>query len=280
MPDAIRRDIEKRAQKAILHKAIFRTENALIIAGSVLLAFFFPQPFPTTLPWFDWWTWLLLGGLGVAAVVVSALRDPDERAQAVADMFHEEHDASLIKDRELRAKYDRALEYYKRLQEISASMKSDTLRERTGESVRQTEDWVSNIYHLALRLQAYRNDGILNRDRQQVPKTIRNLQAKIKLESDPEVRRQLQANLESKQQQWDNLQALDTLMEKSDLQLDRSIAALGTVYSQMLLISSKREIDSASARRIQEEIGDEVASLQDLVESINQVYDYRYEGLG
>jgi len=195
-------------------------------------------------------------------------------------MFREQHNPALIKDKELRAKYDRALEYYERLEEVSDQMKSERLRERTAESVRQMEDWISNFYRLALRLQAYRNDGILNRDRQQVPKRIRSLQAKIKLESDPGVQKQLETNLTSKRRQWDNLQALDNLMEKANLQLDHSIAALGTVYSQLLLIGSKREIDSASAQRLQADVTDEVASLQDLVASINEVYDYRFEGMG
>lgn len=280
MPDSIRRDIEEQAQKAILQRAVFRVENAVLIAGSLLLAAFFPQPFPQSLPWFNWWTWLLLGGLGVVGVIVSALRDPKERAEAVAEMFREQHNPALIKDKELRAKYERALEYYDRLQEISDQMKSERLRERTGESVRQMEEWVSNFYRLALRLQAYRNDGILNRDRQQAPKRIRSLQAKIKLEADPGVRKQLETNLVSKRRQWENLQALDNLMEKADLQLDHSLAALGTVYSQLLLIGSKREIDSASAQRLQADVTDEVASLQDLVASINEVYDYRFEGYG
>ncbi len=180
----------------------------------------------------------------------------------------------------MRAKYDRALEYYERLEEVADGMKSERLRERTAESVRQMEDWISNFYRLALRLQAYRNDGILNRDRKQVPKQIRSLSAKAKLESDPGVQKQLETNLASKQRQWGNLQALDNLMEKANLQLDHSIAALGTVYSQLLLIGSKREIDSASAQRLQSEVTDEVASLQDLVVSINEVYDYRFEGYG
>ncbi|NOZ49283.1 MAG: hypothetical protein GXP37_04445 [Chloroflexi bacterium] len=280
MPDTIRRQIEAKAQRAILSRAVFRTENAMLIAGSMLLAAFFPQPFPQSLPWFDWWTWLLLGGVGVAGIIVSTLKDPQEAAQAVADMFREEHDVRLIKDRNLRRKFEQALAYYNRLQEVAASMKSERLRQRTSASVRQMEDWVSNIYHLALRLQAYRADGILNRDRDEVPKSVRRLRNEIKLEAEPALRAQMQATLASKQKQWQNLKALDSLMEKAELQLDHSVAALGTVYSQLLLIGGKREIDNSAAQRLQEDVSDEVANLQDLVDSINQVYDYRFEGLG
>lgn len=280
MPDTIRRDIEAKAQKAIINRAIFRTENAIIIAGTLILAVFLPRPFTNSLPWFNWWTWLLLGGIGVAGMIWSTLTDPQEAAQAVAEMFREEHDVRLIKERSLRAKFDQAMAYYERLQQVAAGMKSERLRERTSESVRQMGEWVSNIYHLALRLQAYRQDGILNHDREQVPRAIQRLRNELKLESDPTLRKQMQLTLESKQRQWQNLQALDNLMEKAELQLDHSIAALGTVYSQLLLISGKREIDNTAAQRLQADVSDEVASLQDLVDSINEVYDYRYEGLG
>ena len=278
--DSIRSQIETQARRAILERALINAKNAVLIGGALVLAVLFPQPFPLLLPWFNWWTWLALGAIGLAGVIVSTLSDPQERAQAVAAMFHEEHNPNLIKDKNLRAKFDRALEYYDRLQEVSAGMKTEALRERTANSVRQMEDWVSNIYRLAIRLQAFRADGILNRDRVQAPQTLRSLQTRLNQERDPAVREQLQTTIASQQQQLQNIQALDNLMERADLQLDRSVAALGTVYSQFLLIGSTREVDSAAAQRLQTEVTDEVAGLQDLVQSINQVYDYRYEGLG
>ncbi len=275
----IRREIESEARKAILQRAIFRVENAVIIAGSMLLAVFFPQPFPQTFPQFDWWTWLALGAVGVAGVIWSNLTDKEEAARAVAAMFREQHDPALIKERNLRAKYEQALEYFDRLQEVSGSMKSKQLRERTSESVRQMEHWVGNIYDLALRLQAYHADGILNRDRQAVPQTVSELQGRLRREGDAGVQGQIQANIAAKRQQWENIQAIDNLMEKADLQLDNSIAALGTVYSQLLLIGSSRELDSGAAQRLQQDVNEEVSSLQHLVDSINEVYDYRVEGL-
>lgn len=272
---AFRRDLEARARKAILQRAVFRLENAVLIAGALLLAVFFPKPLPTTLPWFDWWTWLVLGALGVAGVVWATLTDKEEAARAVAAMFREEHDPALIRDRDLQAKYRQALEYYDRLQALAAGIKSEPLRARIADSLRQMEAWVGNIYDLALRLQAFRADGILNRDRQAVPQAIRELESRLSQRHDPDVRAQLEANLASKRQQHENIRALDNLMKRAELQLDHSIAALGTVYSQLLLIGTRREIDGAEDRRLQESITEEVAGLQDLVASINEIYDYR-----
>lgn len=272
---AFRRDLEARARKAILQRAVFRLENAVLIAGALLLAVFFPQPLPRTLPWFNWWTWLVLGALGVAGVVWATLTDKEEAARAVAAMFREEHDPALIRDRDLQAKYRQALEYYDRLQALAAGIQSEPLRARIADSLRPMEAWVGNIYDLALRLQAFRADGILNRDRQAVPQAIRELESRLSQRNDPAVQAQLEANLASKRQQHENIRALDNLMKRAELQLDHSIAALGTVYSQLLLIGTRREIDGADDRRLQESITEEVAGLQDLVASINEIYDYR-----
>ncbi|MBC8447027.1 MAG: hypothetical protein H8D78_04685, partial [Chloroflexi bacterium] len=63
-----------------------------------------------------------------------------------------------------------------------------------------------------------------------------------------------------------------------ELQTDHSLSALGTVYSQILLIGA-REVDSGGAQRLREDIRQQVTSLQDMVDSINEVYDYRVEGV-
>ncbi len=276
---AFRRDLEARARKAILQRAVFRLENAVLIAGALLLAVFFPKPLPTTLPWFDWWTWLVLAALGVVGIVWTTLTDRDEAAKAVAAMFREEHDPSLIRDEDLQARYRQALEYYERLQQIGSGIKSEPLRARIADSLRQMDAWVTNIYDLALRLQAFRNDGILNRDRRALPQAIRELETRLNQRQDPAVRAQLEANLASKRQQYANIQALDNLMKRAELQLEHSIAALGTVYSQLLLIGTRRELEGADDRRLQESITEEVAGLQDLVTSINEIYTHRSQGL-
>jgi hypothetical protein len=81
----------------------------------------------------------------------------------------------------------------------------------------------------------------------------------------------METTLGSKQQLADNLQELENRMERADLQLDHSLASLGTVYSQILLIGSK-DVDSDRAERVRGDIRDEVSSLQDVVESLNEVY--------
>ena len=90
-------------------------------------------------------------------------------------------------------------------------------------------------------------------------------------ERDPQVREQMAATLASKRQLAQSLQELDGRMQRADLQLDHSLAALGTVYSQLLMVSSK-DVDSDRTERLNDDIRGEVLALQDLVESLNEVY--------
>ena len=53
-----------------------------------------------------------------------------------------------------------------------------------------------------------------------------------KQESDPRVRQQMETTLADQQRLQENIDELDNRMQRADLQLDSSLAALGTVYSQ------------------------------------------------
>ena len=88
--ESIRETIERRARRAILEHAVLRTENAIIIAGVILLSFFLPRPLSTLAPWWDWWVWVVLVGVGVAAMIASTLTDEEEAAQANDKLFRQE----------------------------------------------------------------------------------------------------------------------------------------------------------------------------------------------
>lgn len=267
--DSILTRIERDAQKALIQHAFFRWESALTIAGTILLSVFVNQPFPG----WPWWAWPLLGLIGEAAIIISSLTDKAEQQRVIEALFREKYNAGGIRDRDLRAKLAEAEQYRQRIQGVVAQQRSGVLRDRLAETTAQVYDWIANMVRLARRLDAYRGDEIIKRDQATVPKEIKDLSARLALERDSRVREQMAETLASKQQLNDNLQELANRMQRADLQLDHSLAALGTVYSQLLLIGSK-EVDSDRADRLRDDIRGEVAALQDLVESLNEVYSY------
>ena len=121
------------------------------------------------------------------------------------------------------------------------------------------------------RLDAYESDPVLKQDLRSVPLAIKNFQARLELEDDESVRAQLRETIASKKAQWANLQRLQNAMEKAEYQLENTLAAMGTVYAQLQLLGAK-DVDSGRAQRLREDIAEQVAALQDVLETMDEVY--------
>ena len=266
--ESVQARIEREAKRAVVQNAFFRWESALVIGGAILLSVFLPQPFPG----WPWWAWPLLGVVAEAAIVASSLTDKAETQRVIESMFRAKYDIGTIRDRELRAKLNEADQYRQRIQQVVTQQHDGVLRDRLVETTSQVYDWIANMVELARRIETFRDDDIIQRDLAAVPKDIKDLSARMALEPNAAVRQQMATTLSSKQQLATNLGELSARMERADLQLEHSLTALGTVYAQLLLIGTQ-DVDSDRADRIRGDIRDEVSALQDLVVSLNEVYN-------
>ena len=84
--------------------------------------------------------------------------------------------------------------------------------------------------------------------------------------------------LASKQTQWETLQALDERMKKAQLQVEQTLAAMATVDSQVKLIDAQ-DVDSSRSENLRADIREQIERLNDLISSINEVYDYHSRGI-
>ncbi len=277
--ESIHDTIERQAQRAIFEHALIRAENAVILAGAILLAFFLPSPLPGALPWWGAWTWLLLGALGVAAMTFSGVKDPQEREKAVERLFREKYNVAGLHDRSLKEKLRKAEEYHVQIKAAIKGQKDGILKERMQRTTGEIYDWIGNMVRLARRLDSFRGDPIIKGDREGLRESIPALEKRMQREEDDRVRQQIETTLADQRRLQSNIAELENRMQRADLQLDSSLAALGTVYSQILLVGSK-EVDGDRAERLSADIANEVTSLQDVVDSINEIYDYRTLGSG
>ena len=271
----IRTELHQKAQSTLIQYALFRWESALILALTILLTFLLPRPFF----WWPRFAWPLLGAVALFAIVYSSLMDAETNARVLLQVFQEQFDPRAIQDRELRASVESALEYQRRIEQQVRQQKEGLIRDRLEDTAAQITDWLSNIYQLALRLDAYRRDDLLARERELLPREIEQFTARYKLESNPDMQKQLESVLDSKAKHWQAVRALDNRMKQAALQLDQSLTALATIYSQIQLVDAQ-SVGSGRAERLQADIQEQIARLNDLVGSINEVYNYSTKGIG
>jgi len=268
-------ELRSRALRAMLSHAFFRWESAVTIA-----IFFIILPALTLLvgsswiPWLPWWIWLLVGALAETAILWASLSDETTSAQVVANMFRHQFDPRTIRQTQLRERVEKALEYRGRIEEVVQRTQKGALREHLTETARQITTWIEQVYALAQRLDAYESDPVLKQDLRSVPLAIKNFYAKLEAEDDEAVQVQLRETIASKEGQWANLQRLQNTMERAEYQLENTLAAMGTVYAQLQLMGAK-DVDSGRAQRLREDITEQVTALQDVLETMDEVYKGR-----
>ena len=273
--------MEKKAGRAILTRSIYRWESAVIIALTLGLALLsLAGVIPALFGVFQWWFWLILGALGEAGLVWSSVKDPEFRAKAVGEMFREKFDAREIEDEELRKRVEKALEYRDRIDEVIAKSKAGIMRDHMTDVSQGITHWMESVFRLARRLDAYEGDETLREDLKAVKPALEKLYKDLdQWKDDTSVSQQISQAIAQKQILRDNLHKLQKVMERGQFQLESTITAMGTVYSQMLLLGS-RDIASGRAQRLQQDVDDQVQALQDVVQTMDEVYQTGTDPLG
>ncbi|HMM28703.1 MAG: hypothetical protein AAGU78_04050 [Chloroflexota bacterium] len=262
-------DMRERAWKAIFTNAFFSVESALIIALSVVLFGLGFAPFEAWQAWY----WLVFGALAEALYLGVTISDPDANQKIVSQMLSDRFDPDDIRNPAARDRLKRAIEYQRLIAEAARRFSGPTRRsiETTADEV---GDWVEQIYRLAVRLDGFEENPMINRDRRMVPHDLKDLQRRLARETDPGVRAELEEAIQTKETQLANLRSLENNIKRADIQLDHTLAALGTVYAQVQLIDA-RDVDSARTQRLQSEIREEVLSLSDTIAAIDEVQSYK-----
>jgi hypothetical protein len=261
--------LRKRAWNTILSTAFFSVESAVIIALSIALFGLGYTPF-------EWWQpvfWLIFGTVAEMLYLGVTVTDPNAAQRAVDRMLTDRYNPGDIKNPVARERLKRALEY-RRLIGESAIRHSGAMRRSIESTTSEINAWIEQIYLLARRMDHFEENEIINRDRRMVPQDLDNLRRRLKAEESPEVRAELEEAIQTKETQLANLRSLENNIKRADIQLDHTLSALGTVYTQMQLIDSK-DIDGGRAQRLQDEIRDEVMTLQDTISAIDDVQQYQ-----
>jgi len=102
-----------------------------------------------------------------------------------------------------------------------------------------------------------------------VPKSIKKLEAQLAQETDGATRAELERTLASRKNQLVALQQLQNMMKRAELKIESTLSSLGTIYPQLLTSQSTNHV--ADYSRLSEEVDEEVRTLQDHLEALEEV---------
>lgn len=266
--DQLSKEMQEQIRKSLLSYSIFRPESAVVIALTLIL---------TTLsvlglPWFPgaWWMWLLFGLLGEGLIVLSSLRDQKFIQQVMNEVFHEKYDVRQLRNPDLRQKLVKALEYRELITKEIDRKPDEVLDEYLRDTARGLEDWIAQVYRLALGLDDDK-DQMVAREMQTVQQELNRFKAELVRQKGTAVQANIEKTISIKQAQWDALSSLRDAREKARLQLEDTLSAISTVYTQVVLLGSK-DVNSSRAQRLQQDMLDQVHALQDTSDAMDEVY--------
>lgn len=263
-----REETRRRIFGTLVMNALLRWESLVTLLVTAILFLFVNNISVAGIDWQPWF-WLVLGGLAEAALVVSTITDPEETQAAMSREFEAQYDLSNVRNRVSRERLKSALEYRRNMMQL-VKRHQGAMRMHLRQTVDDVNDWIGHMYELAKHIDAFEENEIVKRDRQEVPQKIEKVQIRIQREQDERVKSDLERQLRQLEQQRVNLDATINSVKRAEIQLESTLSALGTIYAQMSLLGTK-EVDSARAQRLRLEIQDEVAGLQDTIEAMDEV---------
>lgn len=294
MPSDIRKDLEKRAQDAILksivenyrqqskewlkdpavrktmwERVIFSLGSAVSMGGNIvvsgLIGIFISWlvAIPVFLVWF----------IAQAFMLYFAATNEKSHAKVVEEMLRPKIDfnPATIQNGVLRAKVNEALRYWELIDNIVNESPEASMRLRFERTTQEVTHWLQAVYDLARRIDRFELNQVVKQDLLRLQQEIPAFEKKMAREDSPPVRQQLERTIADKRRQLQTLQNLEDSMEKAQYQLDGTISSLGTIYSQLLLVSNKDE-EGSRVNRLESEISEQVQRLEDLSQVMDEVY--------
>ncbi|MEM7033771.1 MAG: hypothetical protein AAF629_29775 [Chloroflexota bacterium] len=138
------------------------------------------------------------------------------------------------------------------------------------ELLRQIHRWGQTIEAMSQTLNTLmQNNPLIQRDLQQLPIIIANLEQQLTKEANPMLQADLQQMLTQRQSQHQALTQLQVTRRRAEIQVDRTISVLGTVYSQLLTYRSTFHM--VDYQHLADHVGEEVGRLQDYLEALEEV---------
>jgi hypothetical protein len=185
------------------------------------------------------------GGLMLGGWLWLAMRDDSHRERAIA--AHRPNPAVFslaeLRDQKLRSRLLQAGRGWQQIQAASNSMPVGVVRDRADATAAEVTDWLHHAYLLAVQADRLLLNAALSQS--SLPKNNQSLNK--------------------------TRQVIAQRMQQTYEQLDHTVTGLNNVYAQLLLIAASGQ-PVRHTNRLESEISEEIARLQDLTAAMHEVY--------
>lgn len=172
-------------------------------------------------------------------------------------------------DDNVAAQLAEAKRYKDQMAQLLKGSQDKNKSDRLNELSTQMDEWMTSIQQMADRVSGFKRNTNLQHDKVTVDAAITKLSSQLANESDARIKQQLERTLSARQQQRDSLTKLDNVMRQAEIQLESTVAALGTIYSQALATQSTNQV--ADYSHLSAEVNEQVHSLRDRLEALEEV---------
>jgi hypothetical protein len=169
----------------------------------------------------------------------------------------------------LQSKVNTARMYQKQINSMAQSAREPMRKSRLNDLAAQVSEWVGSVEAMARQVDDFHRNEVIQNDLNTVPASVRDLTRQLSNEQDSAVRAQLERTLGARASQLKSLQTLQSRVRQSEVQLESTIAHIGTIYSQALAIQSTDQI--ADYSHLSQEVDEQAKALRDQLEALEEV---------
>lgn len=159
--------------------------------------------------------------------------------------------------------------YKRRIDELMNATGDPLRRDKLRELADKVGIWVNEVEAMSRRVEEFKHNEVIQSDLVNVPQAIETLRAQLETETEPRVRASIERALAARTEQMQSLQKVQSLIRQAEAQLENTIAALGTIYSQALAMQSTDR--AADYSQLSAEVDDQSRMLKDQLEALEEV---------
>jgi hypothetical protein len=162
-----------------------------------------------------------------------------------------------------------ARSYKREIDAMANAATEPNKKARLRDLANQVNEWMKSVEAMAKQIDDFKRNKVIQSDLKRVPESVKALTRQLVNEQDPRVKAQLERTLAARSDQLAALEKLQNTMRQAEIQLESTIATLGTIYSQALATQSTNQV--ADYSHLSAEVDEQAQLLKDQLEALEEV---------